>query len=183
VHMEAPMYLKGRARRGPTFREALLMHAVARLVLHGLIDNVQASWVKMGVQGVAACLGAGVNDLGGTLMNESITRAAGSDHGQEWAPAFMEQQIVAAGRRPRMRTTLYGDVSPARRRAAFMARPLAPMENASAGKRQRSKRLIPVEAVRLELGVPAHAFAARSVGHGDGNHLVYEQVMLMAACN
>ena len=183
VHMEAPMYLKGRARRGPTFREALLMHAVARLVLHGLIDNVQASWVKMGVQGVAACLGAGVNDLGGTLMNESITRAAGSDHGQEWAPAFMEQQIVAAGRRPRMRTTLYGDVSPARRRAAFMARPLAPMENASAGKRQRSKRLIPVEAVRLELGVPAHAISARSVGHGDGNHLVYEQVMLMAACN
>ena len=183
VHMEAPMYLKGRARRGPTFREALLMHAVARLVLHGLIDNVQASWVKMGVQGVAACLGAGVNDLGGTLMNESITRAAGSDHGQEWAPAFMEQQIVAAGRLPRMRTTLYGDVSPARRRAAFMARPLAPMENASAGKRQRSKRLIPVEAVRLELGVPAHAISARSVGHGDGNHLVYEQVMLMAACN
>ncbi len=183
VHMEAPMYLKGRARRGPTFREALLMHAVARLVLHGLIDNVQASWVKMGAQGVAACLGAGVNDLGGTLMNESITRAAGSDHGQEWAPAFMEQQIVAAGRRPRMRTTLYGDVSPARRRAAFMARPLAPMENASAGKRQRSKRLVPVDAVRLEPGVPAHAVSSRSAGHGDGNHLVYEQVMLMAACN
>jgi len=183
VHMEAPMYLRGQARRGPTFREALLMHAVARLVLHGLIDNVQASWVKMGAQGVAACLGAGVNDLGGTLMNESITRAAGSGHGQEWAPAFMEQQIVAAGRRPRMRTTLYGDVSPARRRAAFMARPLAPMENASAGKRQRSKRLVPVDAVRLELGVPAHAVPARSAGHGDGNHLVYEQVMLMAACN
>ena len=80
------------------------MHSVARLVLHGLIDNIQASWVKMGEQGVAACLAAGVNDLGGTLMNESITRAAGSGHGQEWAPAYMEKQIIGAGRQPRMRT-------------------------------------------------------------------------------
>lgn len=171
VHMEAPMYLKGAARRGPTFREALLMHAVARLVLHGLIDNIQASWVKMGEHGVAACLAAGVNDLGGTLMNESITRAAGSGHGQEWAPAFMEQQIAAAGRRPRRRDTLYRDVSPERSAAAFAAAPLAPVENAGAGKRQRSKRLVPVEAVRLALEPAEHG------------QLVYEQVMLMAACN
>ncbi|MDH4042103.1 MAG: 5-amino-6-(D-ribitylamino)uracil--L-tyrosine 4-hydroxyphenyl transferase CofH, partial [Gammaproteobacteria bacterium] len=178
VHMEAPMYLKGKARRGPTFREALLMHAVARLVLHGLIDNIQASWVKMGVKGVAACLGAGANDLGGTLMNESITRAAGSGHGQEWAPAFMEQQILAAGRLPRMRTTLYRDVSPGRRQAAFAAQPLAPVVNAGAGRKQRSKRLVPVDAVRLEF--EPHA---RALVEADRGHEVYEQVMLMAACN
>ncbi|MFP6681230.1 MAG: 5-amino-6-(D-ribitylamino)uracil--L-tyrosine 4-hydroxyphenyl transferase CofH, partial [Gammaproteobacteria bacterium] len=75
VHMEAPLYLKGRARKGPTFREAILVHAVARLVLNPYITNIQASWVKMGHAGVLACLNAGVNDLGGTLMNESITRA------------------------------------------------------------------------------------------------------------
>ena len=84
VHMEAPMYLRGRSRCGPTFRESILMHAVARIVLHGLIDNIQASWVKMGHDGALACLSAGANDLGGTLMNESITRAAGAEHGQEW---------------------------------------------------------------------------------------------------
>src|SRR5690606_9944341 len=83
VHMEAPLSLRRIARPGPTFREVLLMHAVARLVLHPLIPNIQASWVKLGADGVAACLAAGVNDLGGTLMNESITRAAGASHGQE----------------------------------------------------------------------------------------------------
>src|SRR5690606_13982155 len=70
VAMEAPLYLKGRSRRGPTFREAVLMHAVARLVLHGYIDNIQTSWVKMGRAGVRACLDAGANDVGGSLMNE-----------------------------------------------------------------------------------------------------------------
>jgi len=159
------------------------MHAVARLVLHGLINNIQASWVKMGAQGVAACLSAGVNDLGGTLMNESITRAAGSGHGQEWAPEFMEQQILAAGRRPRMRTTLYGDVSSERGRAAFAALPLAPVENASAGKRQRSKRLVPVEAVPLVFEARARTLPSRKPLEQDRIHLVYEQVMLMAACN
>ncbi len=84
--MEAPIYLKGRARRGPTFREALLVHAVARLALHPWITNVQASWVKLGLDGAAAALRAGVNDLGGTLMNESISRAAGASHGQELPP-------------------------------------------------------------------------------------------------
>jgi FO synthase len=171
VHMEAPMYLKGKARRGPTFREAVLMHAVARLALHGLIDNIQTSWVKMGEQGVAACLAAGVNDLGGTLMNESITRAAGSGHGQEWAPAFMEKQILAAGRRPRMRTTLYASVQPERHKVAFAASPLASVQNAKASKRERSKRLVPVEALHLQADQP---------GRG---HPIYEQVMLMAACN
>jgi FO synthase len=108
VHMEAPIFRKGRARRGPTFREAVLMHAVARLVLHPLITNIQASWVKLGAEGVTACLRAGVNDLGGTLMDESISRAAGAAHGQEMGPEMMQALIRGAGRTPRERTTLYG---------------------------------------------------------------------------
>ena len=107
VHMEAPIYRKGRARRGPTFRECVLMHAVARLVLHPLIPNIQASWVKLGPEGVRICLNAGVNDLGGTLMNESISRAAGAAHGQEMTPARMQALIRSADRCPRERTTLY----------------------------------------------------------------------------
>ena len=107
VHMEAPMYRKGRARKGPTFREALLMHAVARLVLHPHITNIQASWVKLGMDGIKACLDAGVNDLGGTLMNESISRAAGASHGQEFTVAGMRELITAAGRVPQRRTTRY----------------------------------------------------------------------------
>jgi FO synthase len=125
VHMGAPMYLKGRARKGPTSREAILMHAVARLVLHPVIKNIQVSWVKMGDDGVAACLAAGVNDLGGTLMNESISRAAGTQHGQEMPPARMETLIRAAGRMPQQRTTLYGDTTAERRAAASTASPLA----------------------------------------------------------
>jgi FO synthase len=107
VHMEAPMYRKGRARRGPTYRECILMHAVARLTLHPLIRNIQGSWVKLGPEGVRTCLDAGVNDLGGTLMNESISRAAGAAHGQEMTPAMMQALIRSAGRHPRERTTLY----------------------------------------------------------------------------
>jgi FO synthase len=129
VHMEAPMYLRGLARRGPTFGEVLLVHAVARLALHPWIENVQASWVKLGPEGVRALLAAGVNDLGGTLMNESISRAAGAEHGQELAPERMEAVIRAAGRTPRQRTTLYGEVDPDRRRASFGAPPLAETVN------------------------------------------------------
>jgi FO synthase len=111
VHMEAPIYLKGEARRGPTWREALLMHAVARLVLNPVIVNIQASWVKLGPQGAVAALAAGANDLGGVLMNESITRAAGAAHGQEISAADLQAMILKAGRVPRQRTTLYEDVS------------------------------------------------------------------------
>ena len=110
VHMEAPLYLKGRARRGPTFREAILVHAVARLALHPHIANIQASWVKLGHDGVLAALNAGCNDLGGTLMNESITRAAGAGHGQETSPERMVAMIDAANRQPRQRATTYADV-------------------------------------------------------------------------
>jgi FO synthase len=125
VHMEAPIYLKGQARPGPTFREALLMHAVARLALHPWITNIQASWVKLGLDGAAAALRAGVNDLGGTLMNESISRAAGASHGQEMPPERMEELIRSLGRVPRQRTTLYGVPDPERTAASFGAPALA----------------------------------------------------------
>jgi FO synthase len=131
VHMEAPIYLKGRARRGPTFREAILMHAVGRLALHPWITNVQASWVKLGRDGAQAALLSGANDLGGTLMNESISRAAGASHGQELPPEAMEATIRAIGRTPRQRTTLYADAPPDRRRASFGAAPLTEPRNPS----------------------------------------------------
>jgi FO synthase len=111
VHMEAPMWRKGVTREGPTFREAVLMHAVSRLALHPHITNIQASWVKMGADGVAFCLQAGANDFGGTLMNESITRAAGGIHGQELTAGEMRERAAAIGRPLRQRTTLYGSVS------------------------------------------------------------------------
>jgi FO synthase len=129
VHMEAPMWLQGRARSGPTFGETLLAHAVARLGLHPWITNVQVSWVKLGREGVVAALRAGVNDLGGTLMNESISRSAGAQHGQEFPPEAMEELIRSAGRIPRQRTTLYGEVSPERRLASFGASPLLEPSN------------------------------------------------------
>jgi FO synthase len=137
VPMETPIYLKGRARRGPTYREAVLMHAVARLVLHPVITNIQTSWVKMGEGGAAACLAAGANDLGGTLMNESITRAAGAVHGQEMAPEIMEALIRSLGRAPRQRTTLYGDASAARKAASFGAAELAEPVNTPARRYER----------------------------------------------
>jgi FO synthase len=124
VHMEAPMYLRGLARRGPTFGEMLLMHAVGRLALHPWIENVQISWVKAGPEGVKAALRAGANDVGGTLMNESISRAAGAGFGQEMPPERMEAMIRAAGRVPRQRTTLYGEPDPERVAASFAAPPL-----------------------------------------------------------
>lgn len=115
VHMESPIFRKGLARKGPSFREAMLMHAVSRLALHPLIANIQASWVKMGAEGVAACLLAGANDLGGTLMNESISRAAGASHGQEFDSLQMQSLIKACGRTPRQRNTLYGEPKAVRR--------------------------------------------------------------------
>jgi len=94
VHMEAPIFLKGRSRSGPTFRESVLMHAIGRLVLHPLLPNIQTSWVKMGGEGARICLQSGANDLGGTLMEESITRAAGATHGQEMTPAQLQASRV-----------------------------------------------------------------------------------------
>jgi FO synthase len=108
VHMGAPLFLQGRSRKGPTFAEAVKMHAVSRIALHGYIDNVQVSWVKMGTEGAKLCLEAGCNDLGGTLMNENISRAAGASHGQEILPEELEKMIREVSRTPCRRTTLYG---------------------------------------------------------------------------
>ncbi|MGB8327667.1 MAG: 5-amino-6-(D-ribitylamino)uracil--L-tyrosine 4-hydroxyphenyl transferase CofH [Steroidobacteraceae bacterium] len=126
----APIYLKGAARPGPTWREARLMHAVARLVLHPLIANIQASWVKLGPEGAGALLHAGVNDLGGTLMNESISRAAGAAHGQELSPQRMRSLIRSHGRMDRQRTTLYGVPDSARERRSFGAPSLVELAGA-----------------------------------------------------
>jgi FO synthase len=138
VPMEAPMYLKGSARLGPTFREAVLMHAVARLALHPQIPSIQTSWVKLGADGAAACLNAGCNDLGGTLMNESISRAAGASFGQEMPPEAMEELIRSLGRTPRQRTTLYGDAPAGRKSASFGAAALSDPVNTPARKYERA---------------------------------------------
>jgi len=127
VHMEAPMYRLGMARPGPTFREAVLMHSVGRLALHPLISNIQTSWVKMGPAGAAVCLKSGANDLGGTLMNESISRAAGTQHGQEFPPHDMEALIRSIGREPMQRDTLYRPVPEDRRAASMIASDLEPI--------------------------------------------------------
>ena len=137
VHMEAPMYLKGKARKGPTFREAILMHSVARLALHSQIDNIQTSWVKMGHEGVKACLNAGCNDLGGTLMNESISRAAGTQHGQETNPRQMANLIRRLNRDPQQRSTSYGKVSDERIKAGLAQGELLEIINTPAEKYER----------------------------------------------
>ena len=108
VHMASPIYLQRKSRRGPTFRETVLMHAVARLAYRGHIDNIQASWVKIGIDGVRQLLSAGVNDLGGTLMNENISRAAGATHGQGLEPDDFAALVAPLGRPLAQRTTVYG---------------------------------------------------------------------------
>ncbi len=108
VHMASPIYLQRRARRGPTFREAILMHAVGRIAYNGLIDNIQVSWVKMGTSGVVQILRAGANDLGGTLMDENISRAAGATHGQLMTETELRALVEPLGRELSQRTTLYG---------------------------------------------------------------------------
>jgi FO synthase len=107
VHMGAPIYLRGRSRPGPTWDEVVLIHAVSRIAFDGLIDNIQASWVKLGLDGGARLLDAGCNDMGGTLMGEIITRSAGAEHGQEVTPAEFRQVIEQAGRVPALRNTTY----------------------------------------------------------------------------
>ncbi|NNN18592.1 MAG: 5-amino-6-(D-ribitylamino)uracil--L-tyrosine 4-hydroxyphenyl transferase CofH [Acidimicrobiaceae bacterium] len=107
VHMASPIYLQKKARKGPTFREAILMHAVARISYQHLVPNIQASWVKMGIDGARQLLQAGTNDLGGTLMGENISRAAGGIHGQEFTRADFESVVSPLGRPLSQRTTLY----------------------------------------------------------------------------
>uniref|UniRef100_A0A7S2BER7 CofH/MqnC-like C-terminal domain-containing protein n=1 Tax=Haptolina brevifila TaxID=156173 RepID=A0A7S2BER7_9EUKA len=133
VHPEAPVYKRGMARRGPTLREALLMHAVGRLALPS-IPSIQVSWTKMGARGAAMALRAGANDLGGTLMSESISRAAGAAHGQEMDAERMHTIVDGlpvdpdgAVRSAWQRSTLYDKVAEERTRAAAMAPPLKPV--------------------------------------------------------
>ena len=110
VHMAAPIYLKRGARRGPTWRETVLMHAVGRIAYHGTIPNIQASWVKLGPRGARQLLQAGVNDLGGTLMDENISRAAGASHGQGITDTQFREVVEPLGRTLVERTTLYGRI-------------------------------------------------------------------------
>jgi FO synthase len=111
VHMASPIYLQRKSRRGPTFRESILMHAVARIAYHGWVPNIQASWVKMGLPGVSQLLRSGCNDLGGTLMDENISRAAGASHGQRMDEASFRGLVEPLGRTLEQRTTLYGRVA------------------------------------------------------------------------
>ena len=151
IHMESPIYLKGHARKGPTFREAILIHAISRLVLHPLFKNIQASWTKLGHEGVRACLQAGVNDLGGTLMNETITRAAGAAHGQETSPEEMEEIIRSIGRTPRQRSTTYGEVTELQRQKSFGAVAVLEPTYTSAKKYERKQSRKQQDLVRNEL--------------------------------
>ncbi len=132
VPLETPIYLKHNARPGPTYREAVLMHAVARLALNPVIRNIQTSWVKLGSDGAAACLNAGANDVGGTLMNETITRSAGATHGQEMPPEAIERLVRSIGRTARQRTTVYGVPTRQQTTASFSAAPLSPAINTPA---------------------------------------------------
>ncbi|WP_298209548.1 5-amino-6-(D-ribitylamino)uracil--L-tyrosine 4-hydroxyphenyl transferase CofH [Ferrimicrobium sp.] len=111
VHMATPIYRLGKARRGPTLRETVLVHALGRIAYHGVIDNIQVSWVKLGVQGAAFLLGCGANDLGGTLMEESISHAAGATHGTALTPEEFEAVASHVGRTLVQRTTFYEPVS------------------------------------------------------------------------
>ena len=117
VHMASPIYLQHKSRRGPTFRETLLMHAIARIAYHGLIDNIQVSWTKIGPIGAAQLLRAGCNDMGGTLMNENISRAAGASHGQGMTEDAFRAIAEPIGRSLLQRNTTYGrpDREPARK--------------------------------------------------------------------
>jgi FO synthase len=127
VHQNAPIYLAGLARPGPTVRDNRAVHALARLLLHGRIRNIQCSWVKLGPEGCVAMLRGGANDLGGTLMEETISRMAGSPHGSRKSAAELEAIAAAAGRPARQRATTYGDVSGAQATGdrAGVALPLA----------------------------------------------------------
>ena len=161
VHLEAPLYRQGMSRMGPTYRESVLMHAVARLSLHPYITNIQTSWTKMGINGARACLQAGANDLGGTLMNESISRAAGSIHGQELSPRRIEQVVDSLQRIPQQRTTLYGTVSDESSAQSFDSVPLESVDNTTVSRRQLTPSS--VEKKRLVRNTALGAFGSEHV--------------------
>ena len=158
VHMEAPLYRRGRARPGPTWREARLMHAVARLVLHPVVRNIQVSWTKLGEAGAAACLQSGANDLGGTLMNESISRAAGAAHGQELPPERMDALAAGIGRPAVHRTTLYREPPAERIDRSYDAPALAALQFRPA----RDYKAASDDAHEAKPSLPATSRAARA---------------------
>jgi FO synthase len=127
IHTNSPIYLAGLARAGATFDENRAVHAVARLMLHGAIDNIQTSWVKLGPDGTRVMLQGGVNDLGGTLMEEKISRMAGSKYGSFVTVPQLEQICAPLGRPAVQRTTLYGRADAERQR---VARTFAGLDNA-----------------------------------------------------
>ena len=124
VHMASPIFLQKKARPGPTIREALLIHAVSRIAMTGLIDNIQCSWVKLGLEGARQALRAGCNDLGGTLMNENISRAAGAEHGQGVEEEDLLEVVAPLGRPLEQRTTVYGRVRTVGRRLPASVTPV-----------------------------------------------------------
>ncbi|MGZ4734217.1 MAG: 7,8-didemethyl-8-hydroxy-5-deazariboflavin synthase, partial [Acidimicrobiia bacterium] len=124
VHMATPIFLQQKARKGPTFRELLLMQAVGRIAYRGWIDNIQVSWVKTGIAGARQALQAGCNDLGGTLMDENISRAAGANHGQEADEDDFHAMVDALGRPLEQRTTLYGRITTVGRRLRPVPEPV-----------------------------------------------------------
>jgi FO synthase len=125
VHQSSPIYLAGVARPGPSFRDNIAVHALARVMLHGLVDHIQTSWVKLGVEGTRVMLRSGADDLGGTLMEETISRMAGSQHGSAKTPAELE--AMTDGRPVRQRTTTYGAVSAERQEASRAVRSYLPI--------------------------------------------------------
>jgi FO synthase len=118
VHSNAPVYLAGLARPGPTMRDNRAVHAMARIMLHGRIHNIQTSWVKLGTENARLMLAGGVNDMGGTLMEETISRMAGSEYGSAKGIAELEEICAPLGRPTRQRSTLYGEVPAERIQAA-----------------------------------------------------------------
>lgn len=138
VHMASPIYLQKQARRGPTFRETLLMHSIGRIAYLGLIDNVQVSWVKIGAEGAKQILMAGANDLGGTLMDENISRAAGAQHGQGLVERDFRDIAEPLGRVLRQRTTSYDEAD---------GRPVVVSSVTMTSDNPTDKKLIPVTAL------------------------------------
>ena len=142
VPMEAPMFLRGKSRFGPTLRESVLMHSIARLSLYPNIKNIQTSWVKMGISGIQKCLEAGANDIGGTLMNESITRAAGAEYGQEFSVYDMRSFIKSIGRKPVQRNTLYKRITSSELNQKNLNKPLKPIKNELVNRQIKNSNLI-----------------------------------------
>jgi len=147
VAQEAPMFKKGKSRYGPTLRESVLMHAVSRIVFNGSIKNIQTSWVKMGPSGTQLCLNAGANDLGGTLMNESITSSAGAQHGQELGPRELRKIITDINRVPKQRNTLYGEVDSKIIKQGEAVTPLLPTVNDLVNRKKLKEQLVKVKII------------------------------------